>query len=91
MWDIKGKKLGVPIWQLLGGNVRDKVKVYGWIGGDTPQDVYEGALERSDQGFTVVKMNGTGMAHRVRVVRFSSSRSQDLSIGWILPLCLVMQ
>ncbi|KAJ3476015.1 hypothetical protein NLI96_g11449 [Meripilus lineatus] len=60
LWDIKGKKLGVPIWQLLGGNVRDKVKVYGWIGGDTPQDVYEGALERSDQGFTVVKMNGTG-------------------------------
>ncbi|KAK7676391.1 hypothetical protein QCA50_020654 [Cerrena zonata] len=60
LWDIKGKKLGVPIYQLLGGKVRDKVKVYGWIGGDTPADVVQGALARRDQGFTAVKMNGTG-------------------------------
>lgn len=60
LWDIKGKKLGVPIWNLLGGKVRDKVKVYGWIGGDTPQDVTQGALERKSQGFTAVKMNATG-------------------------------
>ncbi|KAJ3556965.1 hypothetical protein NM688_g1734 [Phlebia brevispora] len=60
LWDIKGKKLGVPIWQLLGGKVREKVKVYGWIGGDTPQAVVEGATLRKEQGFTAVKMNGTG-------------------------------
>lgn len=29
LWDIKGRKLGVPIWQLMGGRVRDRVKVYG--------------------------------------------------------------
>lgn len=28
LWDIKGKALGVPVWQLLGGKVRDKVRVY---------------------------------------------------------------
>jgi galactonate dehydratase len=33
------RKLGVPIYQLLGGKVRDKIKVYAWIGGDRPQDV----------------------------------------------------
>ncbi|TCD66926.1 hypothetical protein EIP91_000765 [Steccherinum ochraceum] len=60
LWDIKGKKLGVPIWQLLGGKVRDRVKVYGWIGGDTPADVVRGATARKEQGFTAVKMNGTG-------------------------------
>ncbi|KAI0701056.1 enolase C-terminal domain-like protein [Cytidiella melzeri] len=60
LWDIKGKKLGVPIWQLLGGKVRDRVKVYGWIGGDSPQAVVEGAAVRKAQGFTAVKMNGTG-------------------------------
>ena len=60
MWDIKGKKLGVPIYQLLGGKVRDKVKVYGWIGGDSPADVVQGATARREQGFTAVKMNGTG-------------------------------
>lgn len=60
LWDIKGKKLGVPIWQLLGGKVRERAKVYGWIGGDSPQAVVEGAAARKEQGFTAVKMNGTG-------------------------------
>jgi galactonate dehydratase len=35
--------LGVPIYQLLGGKVRDKLKVYAWIGGDRPDDVEEQA------------------------------------------------
>ncbi|CAE6487216.1 unnamed protein product [Rhizoctonia solani] len=59
LWDIKGKRLGVPIWQLLGGKVRDRCKVYGWIGGDKPNDVVNGARARKEQGFTAVKMNGT--------------------------------
>lgn len=29
----------MPIYQLLGGKVRDKIKVYAWIGGDRPGDV----------------------------------------------------
>lgn len=33
------RRLGVPIYQLLGGKVRDKIKVYAWIGGDRPSDV----------------------------------------------------
>ncbi|KAF8633165.1 hypothetical protein AX17_004666 [Amanita inopinata Kibby_2008] len=59
LWDIKGKKLGVPVWQLLGGKVRDRVRVYGWIGGDKPSDVIAAATKRKQQGFNVVKMNGT--------------------------------
>lgn len=59
LWDIKGKTLGVPIWQLLGGRVRDRVNVYGWVGGDSPKDVLEGARQRKQQGFKVVKMNAT--------------------------------
>lgn len=62
LWDIKGKKLGVPIWQLLGGKVRDRVRVYGWIGGDKPSDVIDGAKNRKAQGFTAVKMNATGQS-----------------------------
>lgn len=60
LWDIKGKRLGVPIWQLLGGKVRERVKVYGWIGGDKPSDVVLAAQHRKEQGFLAVKMNGTG-------------------------------
>lgn len=62
LWDIKGKKLGVPIWQLLGGKVRDRLRVYGWIGGDHPSAVREAAAERKQQGFTAVKMNATGQS-----------------------------
>ena len=36
LWDIKGRALGVPAWELLGGRARDRVRVYGWIGGDRP-------------------------------------------------------
>lgn len=37
------RKLGVPIYQLLGGKVRDKIKVYAWIGGDRPDEVVKHA------------------------------------------------
>lgn len=33
------RRLGVPIHELLGGKVRDMIKVYAWIGGDRPNDV----------------------------------------------------
>ena len=59
LWDIKGKRYGVPVWQLLGGKVRDRVPVYAWIGGDRPSDVAEAAKARKEQGFSAVKMNGT--------------------------------
>ena len=39
--------------------MRDRIKVYGWIGGDRPSDVVAGAEARRAQGFTAVKMNGT--------------------------------
>lgn len=58
--DIKGKVLGVPVWELLGGKVRDSVPVYSWIGGDDPSDVLEQAKARKAEGFTRVKMNATG-------------------------------
>jgi galactonate dehydratase len=60
LWDLKGKALGVPVWQLLGGRVRDRVPVYAWIGGDNPRDVVEAAQVRMKQGFRSVKMNATG-------------------------------
>ncbi|KAH6658006.1 mandelate racemase/muconate lactonizing enzyme domain-containing protein [Truncatella angustata] len=82
LWDLKGEKLGVPIHQLLGGKVRNKLKVYAWIGGDRPGDVVAQAKARREQGFLSVKMNGTedlgwldspsaldGCVERVKAVR----------------------
>lgn len=60
LWDIKGKALGVPVHQLLGGPVRDKMKMYCWIGGDHPEVVLEQAHQKVAMGFQAVKMNATG-------------------------------
>jgi galactonate dehydratase len=59
LWDIKGKFLNVPVYQLLGGACRDSVRVYSWIGGDRPADVGKAAKEKADAGFTAIKMNAT--------------------------------
>ena len=60
LWDIKGKALGVPVHSLLGGPVRDRIRVYSWIGGDRPAEVARAARDAVALGFTAVKMNGTG-------------------------------
>ncbi|NLB43030.1 MAG: galactonate dehydratase [Clostridiales bacterium] len=59
LWDIKGKKLGVPIYELLGGAVRDRLQVYCWIGGDKPSNVVAEAREKMAAGYTALKMNAT--------------------------------
>ena len=58
LWDMKGKKLGVPVYELLGGAVRDKLQVYCWIGGDKPSNVVADAREKMAAGYTALKMNG---------------------------------
>ena len=60
LWDIAGKARGVPVYQLLGGPVRDRVRVYGWIGGDDPSEVAEAIAEQVGAGLTAVKMNASG-------------------------------
>ncbi|PWY85996.1 mandelate racemase/muconate lactonizing enzyme family protein [Aspergillus heteromorphus CBS 117.55] len=59
LWDLKGRRLGVPVYQLLGGKVRNKIQVYAWIGGDRPSDVEVAAKARLAQGLKCVKMNAT--------------------------------
>ncbi|GGJ94257.1 galactonate dehydratase [Pseudomonas matsuisoli] len=59
LWDIKGKALGVPVHELLGGQVRDSIRVYSWIGGDRPAETAAHALERKEKGFTAIKMNAS--------------------------------
>lgn len=59
LWDIKGKRLGLPIYELLGGAVREKMRMYAWIGGDKPADIAEAAKRQRAAGYTAVKMNAT--------------------------------
>ena len=65
-WDILGKSLGVPVYTLLGGKVRDDVRVYanGWYSGDrTPEGFAEKALEVVAKGYTALKFDPFGDAH----------------------------
>jgi galactonate dehydratase len=58
LWDIAGKAAGLPVWALLGGRVRNKVRVYQSIGGRTPEEAAESASSLvSKYGYTAVKMS----------------------------------
>ncbi|KAG9840845.1 mandelate racemase/muconate lactonizing enzyme family protein, partial [Aureobasidium melanogenum] len=59
LWDLKARRLNVPLYELLGGKVREKCQVYCWIGGDRPADIENAAKARKEQGLTCVKMNAT--------------------------------
>ena len=57
LWDIKGQALGVPIWQLLGGRVRDKIRVYAnGPRGETAEALAASAASLVAKGYTGVKM-----------------------------------
>ncbi|HEY8602072.1 MAG TPA: galactonate dehydratase [Thermomicrobiales bacterium] len=58
LWDIKGKALGVPVYQLLGGKCRDRVRVYIHSGGNTPEELVENTVRRLERyGCTAVKVS----------------------------------
>ncbi|MFC4360415.1 galactonate dehydratase [Halobium salinum] len=69
LWDIKGKRLDVPVHELLGGKARDRIRVYQWIGGDRPADVGAAAAEQVEAGFTALKMNATPELRRIDTPR----------------------
>jgi len=60
LWDLKGKALGCPVHELIGGPMRERMRVYAWIGGDDPAEVAVHAAAQAAAGYTALKMNGTG-------------------------------
>ena len=55
LWDIKGKRLGVPIYDLMGGKTRDRVRCYMHVGGATLDDLVADGLAKTKQGFTALR------------------------------------
>lgn len=93
LWDILGKYLNQPVYQLLGGPVRDKIKVYAHIGGRTPEEYAENAIKRIKEGFKALKMAPFGAtrivdtpkkikeaAEKVKAVREAVGDDIDLGI-----------
>ncbi len=95
LWDIKGKYFDAPVYELLGGKCRDRIKVYTWIGGDRPDDVAAGALAAKGTGFQAVKMNGTeelqmvdshakidAVAERVAAIRTACGKDFGIAVDF---------
>lgn len=89
LWDMKGQLYNVPIWNLLGGRVRDRIHTYSWIIGDVPMVAAEQGKNRMAQGFDTVKMNATGGSGYLDsqdaldevVERVKSVRALGLNVG----------
>jgi galactonate dehydratase len=85
LWDIKGKALGVPVHELLGGRVRDRMKVYSWVGGDRPGDVIENMQRLMEGGFDTFKLNGCE-----ELAMLDSNRAIDAAVAVVAQVRAVL-
>lgn len=61
LWDIKGKYFQVPIYQMLGGAVRDKIRLWGVVRGKNIPQSIESALKLKEEGYTCIRLNPTNI------------------------------
>ncbi|MBI4306948.1 MAG: mandelate racemase/muconate lactonizing enzyme family protein, partial [Chloroflexi bacterium] len=82
LWDIAGKAAGVPVFKLLGGAARERVRVYHGVHGETPGELAEDALARMGEGYAAFKTSPYGPGWTEKpwryVVRHSAERLEAL-------------
>lgn len=93
LWDIKGKALGVPVYELLGGKVRNRIRLYAHIEGKSLDELKRSAEKRLKQGFTAVKFCPVDPMRPVegpQLIRQASERVKAVRevIGWENDLLL---
>jgi len=57
LWDIKGKYFSAPVWELLGGNCRHKIRLHLLVGQPSPGAMYKAAKDAVAEGFTAIKFD----------------------------------
>ena len=68
MWDIIGKVRNLPVYEMIGGLCKNKIKAYASLMGyDTPREVAETALRCVAEGYTAIKL------HQLRVMQYRIS------------------
>jgi len=63
LWDLKAKRLQVPIWELLGGRYRDRIRLHLLLDGTGPEELATAAAAAVGDGFTAVKFDPFPRAH----------------------------
>ncbi len=63
LWDIKGKRFEIPVWELLGGRCRDRIRLCLMDGGATPEAMAETARNAVAEGFTALKFDPITSLH----------------------------
>jgi len=93
LWDLKGKEFGAPVHELLGGRVRERVRAYRNLWGNSPEEFADSAREAMSQSMTAVKVSPAGptpdvasrtalngMVDVVRAVREAVGSNVDLAV-----------
>jgi galactonate dehydratase len=81
LWDIQGKWLGLPVYKLLGGPTRDRIRVYGTAGGATPEAAAESIRRAVAEGFNAVKVgSATTRTRHGRVIEPPSFTDDQVAI-----------
>ena len=60
MWDLAGKAVGLPVYKMLGGPLRDRIRIYRGCGGRTPEEAANNARALVAKGFTAMKTGVSG-------------------------------
>ena len=85
LWDLAGKALGVPVWALLGGRARSRVRAYAsLLRYDTPSDVAQVSAATVVRGYTAVKLHQTDLAS-VAAARDAVGSQVDLMLDTNCP------
>ena len=79
LWDIKGKALGVPVYELLGGKCRDKVRSYEAVFKFTPEEIAQRCVELKEMGFDAARLMITGDIRLKQAKRRSSVYNAKVS------------
>ena len=93
LWDLTGRWFGAAVHEMLGGAVRDRVRVYAWIEGDTPAELAAAAKARVREGYSAVKLtplevvdplptprDRTAAVERVAAVREAVGDAVDVAV-----------
>ncbi|PDM26094.1 galactonate dehydratase [Candidatus Bathyarchaeota archaeon] len=94
LWDILGKLYDTPVYRLLGGKCRDRVRVYVHLRGETPEELAEDASDKVKEGFTAVRfapfVKGFEKMRHSRIIEIAVSQVKAVreAVGEDVDICL---